>query len=686
MTEPFARRHRKRSVPVAGRSRSTVLTWIGPVAVLLVAFSTAAAVWLGPAPHRSTDTTWLRDLDKTLIKPADRIALASWFALTIGLALVSWVGARRRGQGHHRVRWLATVVSAAVTLVLAAVLWSEDPFELWSGLSTGDLALGIMAASALIAGIASRDQRWRAAGLLVAALVLALAVPAWIQTPATVVDPRHFGYTSDELSAVAAGRFPLFDYFPQYTVVLPYLFAVPLALWPAHAPAVVLSGMLILQLVTLVAAVVLPNLVAGRRFLAASVAIVVPAVFVPVANGTTASSYFQGMPLRDVLPVLTLLLTMVLLRSRPTARWAVPWPWLALGAASGVTALNNPDFGLAAAAAVVVTVIIVQRSLGDLVRALVPLGAGLLVPFLLYSAAGAANGTPVDWPAWLVFERVFGPAGLANVPMGAFGLHVAIVGLFVAASAIGFVLVLSSPRDKSSFAYRQGLLLALVGGWSLLALPYLAGRSVPSTYIGGFAFNAGLVVASMLPLFARAWRSAQVRSGDFGSPLVVALPLTAVGSILAGVLMLPSPASRLPGPGSDEPAGRYALLAEQQLRLANSVPLDGGPDMDSALAGGQVVQALPYASLMALTSSIPSVAVASSPEYAEATWWFSRRQCAQPLPVGTEYLLLRTTTARILADDPSCADYADFSGMHQYGAAGQDGDDLTFALIPVRTG
>lgn len=668
------------------RSRSTVLFWIGPLAVLLVAAVTALIILLGPVAHRSTDGTWLRDLDKTLIKPADRIALVSWFVLAIGMALVALAAARRRPAAHRGERTLVAAALASTVLVMAAVLWSYDPFQLWSGLSTEHLVLGIAAATSLIAGLARQDPRWRIAGFVAAALVLALVIPTWLQTPATVVDPVHFGYTSDELSSVAVGRFPLSDYFPQYTVVLPYLFAIPLGIWPSHAPAVVLAGVLLLQVVTLAAAIMLPCLAGGRRFLAPSIAVVLPAVFVQVANGTSASSYFQGMPLRDVLPVLTLLLAMVVLRGRSVARLAAPWPWLGLGVASGITALNNPDFGLAAAATVVVAVVMVQRSWGALFRALTPLVVGVVAPPILYTALGWANGTPVDWSTWFVFQEVFGPAGLANVPMGAFGLHIALVALFVAASVIGFVLVLTSPRDKPSFAYRQGLLLALVGGWSLLSLPYLAGRSVPSTYIGGFAFNAGLVVACMLPLLAQSWRSARARTGSSGRLLVLALPLTAVGSLLACIPMLPSPSERVMALGSGEPAGRYSLLADQQLRLANSVPLDGGPDLRSVLTGGGAVQALPYASLMGLTSSIPSVAVASSPEYAEATWWFSRRQCAKPLPDGTQFLLVRTTTARVLADDPSCAGYADFAEMHLYGAEGQSGDDLTFALIPARRG
>lgn len=686
MTLPAPRHHSTSGAPGL-RDRSMVLSWIGPLAVLLVAGLTALVILVGPDPHPSTDGTWLRNLDLTLVKPADRAALVSWIVLTVGLAIVALLLARRPATRRRPgSRALAAASGVAVALILAALLWNHDRFKLWLGLPTSHLVLGLAAAAALVTGLASTDRRWRLVGFVLAALVVALAFPSWVQTPSTVVDPVHFSYTSDELTSVAAGHFPLHDYFPQYTVVLPYLFAIPLALMPAHAPSIVLAGVLVLQMIAIAAAVTLPNLVAGRRFVASSIAVVVPAVFVPVATGTTPSSYFQGMPLRDVLPVLTILLAMLLLRGRPVVRWAVPWPWLAIGAASGLSALNNPDFGLAAAGAVAVTVVIVQRSWSDLVRALIPFGVGAVAPFGVYAAIGAINGTPVDWSSWLVFQEVFGPAGLANVPMGTFGLHIAFVSLFVAASVIGFVLVLTSPRNTSSFAFRQGLLLALTGGWSLLSLPYLAGRSVPSTYIGGFAFNAGLVTAAMLPLVAQAWRSARTWSSTDGRLLALALPLAAVGALLACIPLLPPPATRLTAIEDAGPAGRYALLADQELRLANAVPLDGGPSLKDTIAAGGVVQALPHSSLMALTSSIPSVSVASSPEYAEASWWFSQHQCAQPWAPGTEYLLVRTTTARILAADPACASYVDFSAMHLYGAAGQDGDDLTFAVLPVRQG
>ena len=661
-----------------------MVPWIGPVVVLLVALSTALEVWLGPPPHPSTDGTLLRDLNETLIKPADRLALASWYVLTIVVAFTALGLSRRRVARRSGGRGLVTVTVIAAALVVASMLWSIDPLKLWSGLSTSNLLVGVLAAGALVAGLASPDPRWRVVGIIAMGLALALAIPSWFQVPATVGDPMHFGYTSDEVSAVAAGHIPLSDYVPQYTVLLPYLFALPLHLWAANAPFIALSGLLILQAVTLSAAIAIPTVIGGRRYVGAATAIVVAPVFLPIANGTTPATYFQGMPLRDVLPVITLLVTLQLLRRRREVTWSSPWRWLGLGTLVGVTALNNPDYGLAAAVAVFVTVVISQATVRAGGRSLVLLALGSAVPPVLYSLLGQVIGRPIDWSTWYVFQEVFGAAGLLNVAMPAFGLHIGLVALFAGASVTGFVLVLRAPRGGMSFAYRQGVALTLVGGWSLLCLPYLAGRSLPATFVGGYAFNAALVAAVLLPITVRGWRSVRAGLGQPSAAAGLVLPLLAIGGMLACLPSLPSPSAHFEKLQKiSGPAGRSAPLAAQQQRLADAVPLNRGPNLTATLAAGHVVQALQYANLMELTSGLQSIAVASSPEYAEAARWFSARQCERVVPRDARYLLLRTSTAKVLQADPACSAYAEWSQMYLYGAPGQSSDLMTFALVPI---
>lgn len=668
-----------------GRSgRRSVVPWIGPVVVILIVLSTALAVGFGPPAHLATDGSLLRDLNETLIKPADQLALGSWYVVTIVVAFVALGLSRRGGALRSGGPGLVTVSAVAAALVVASMLWSIDPLKLWSGLTTSDLMVGLLSAVALVAGLASPDPRWRFAGAIAIGLALALAIPSWFQVPATVGDPMHFGYTSDEVSAVAAGHIPLSDYVPQYSVLLPYLFAIPLTLFPANAPMVALCGLLILQVVTLGVAAAIPAVIGGRRYVGAAMAIVVGPVFLPIANGTTPATYFQGMPLRDFLPVVTLLVTLLLLRRRREVKWSSPWRWLGLGVLIAVTALNNPDFGLAAATAVVVTVLVSNRTVRAASRSLVLLLLGATVPPVLYSLFGQLSGRPIDWSTWLVFQEVFGAAGLLNVAMPAFGLHVGLVALFAATSATGFVLVLRAPRGAASFAYQQGIVLALVGGWSLLCLPYLAGRSLPATFVGGYAFNAALVSAALLPLVVRGWRSVRAGLGRPSAAAGLALPLLAIGGMLACLPSLPSPSAHFEKlQNARGPAGRYAPLAAQQRRLADAVPVDRGPDLTVVLAAGHVVQALQYANLVELTSGLQSVAVASSPEYAEAARWFSARQCERTFPGGTQYLLLRTTTAKVLQADPVCSGYAEWSQMHLYAAPGQTSDLMTFALVPI---
>lgn len=665
-----------------------VLSWLGPAAVLGVAVVTLLAVVLSPAPHLRSESTWLRSTAETLVEPGDRLALVGWYVVTVVLALgaLRWSGLGGRTRAHRASRarrWDGVVVVTAAVIVLGLV-WSVDPTGLWLGLSVRDIIVGWALAVPVITACLPRRRPARAAVTVLAGTVLVLTLGAWIQVPALLVDPYDFRFSVEEVSSVAAGHVPLGDFTPQYSVLLPYLFALPMRVAPAHAAVIALGGLLLLQVVTLGAATALPVLLGGRRFFLPAVVVVLPTIFVPLANGSTVASYFQGMPLRDVLPTLSLLAAFLVLRRHTDAAWRRPWPLFALGLAGGITALNNPDFGLAAAGAIAITAVIAQTHRRAMARAAVLVTAGVVTVFGLYWIGSAAAGVPARWSHWLAFQTIFGANGFLSVAMGSFGLHVVLVGLFAAASATGFVLVRRAlTRGAGRFAYRQGILLALVGGWSMGCLPYIAGRSLPATYIGGVGFNAALVTACLLPLAAVTWRCTRVKRWS-GAAWRALVPLVmAVGATLTMIVMLPEPGTRLEALAQTRNPGMPVALDDEVSRYHRVVAPVGAVRLD-ALPAASVVQALPVSSLFQLAGGPRSVAVTTAPDYLQVSGWFSRLQCSRPWPAGAEHLLVDARTADILQADPACTDYADWSRAVRYQDPETDdrGSDLILAPRP----
>ena len=81
---------------------------------------------------------------------------------------------------------------------------------MWSGITLGTLLVGALLAVAVVVTSSAGACR---AGPIVVLLCLAVifAVTNLWQTPTLISDPTTSNSTGDELSAVAAGRFPLGD-------------------------------------------------------------------------------------------------------------------------------------------------------------------------------------------------------------------------------------------------------------------------------------------------------------------------------------------------------------------------------------------------------------------------------------------------------------------------------------------
>lgn len=680
-----------------GTLNTAILSLIGAWSLVCVALVTAVVVTFGPAPHSPATSGLINSPSAALIEPSDQIALVAWILLAALLGLVSLALMRRRRPQlsarvlawRERITW--TLGATAVACATASILWGSDPVGGWPGITIMQVITGIVAAAAILWMLVVTDARWRVGSLVIAGLVLALVIPAWLQVPGAVRDIAHFLYTADEIASVAAGHFPLSDYVPQYSVLLPFLAAPMLAAAPSHAAALVLLTMLALQLVTCAVAVALPVLVGGRRMAGPAMLVILAPTFALTSWSTSASTYFAAMPLRVVLPVVTILVAYLVLRNQPPVELRALWRWLGLGALAGATALNNPDFGLAAYLAVVVTVVVATSGLRGRLFSVPWVLAGGAAVFVGYGLLGAVLGRPVHWSWWLTFQRIFGAVGYMNVAMQPFGLHIAMVSLFVAASALGFVLVrISVRRAASGMMYRQGVLLCLTGGWSLLCLPYIAGRSLPTTYVGGLAFSTGLVVASMLPLFRMAARAIRTRTGA-AQQVGVALSVIALAGTSTPITMLGSPSVHVDALNGAQNQWQLPVLIEQAAHLRKLQPVGAGPGLVPLIADGTVVQALPLSSMVALVDGIPSASVASSPEYTELSPFFAQAQCGKQWARDARYLLVRDLTAQALRAEPACADYVDWSAQVSYsapvdaGGAAQTDPLGTWVLLPRGT-
>ena len=646
--------------------------------VLGVAVVTVGGLLLGPAATARTSSSTLYDPAWGLLEPTDRAVMVAWFALAIALAVLFTFGVPAAMRSRRIPTWVATVAAAAaMVLAVTSVTWTIDPTAFWPGISLGVLFGGLIGAVLLIATTLAPAPFARVGTLLTAGVAIAYTLPALLQFPSGIRDPFHYRYTSEEIVTVAAGRFPLADYVPQYTNLLPFPIAPVLRWFPGRAELVVVGWLLLLQVVALAVAVALPVLLGGRRYLGPALVVACGPPLMEVSGGTSSSTYFAVMPMRVVLPATAILAAYLALRKRQDVVLRRPARLLSVGVVAGLAALNNPDYGLPALAAVLVVVFLAGRSFGARCLALGVTTVGAVLVFPAYALIGAMAGKSVDWSKWLAFQRVFGAEGYSAVAMKPFGPHIAVVALFVSASVLGFVLVWRSRSTTSSFAYRQGLVLALTGGWSLLSLPYFVGRTLTPTLIGGYTYAIGLVVAALLPLLHRSVRAirAEVARDMTAASIGLAFGGLAVASAVASLAFVSAPSDYIDGQ-MQHAGGRSGVFTGVVMTMDALLAVPANEDLRELVDAGEVGQAVDMSGLLELATGFPSVSIASSPDYFDTSPFFAQTLCGGPWPDSARYLLVDADVAVRLAAEPVCADRFDLGSRRTFSTG-----DASFVLL-----
>ena len=632
---------------------TAALRALGPICVAVIPVVTALIVWLGPDPSVPTGPSQLSAsaLQQSLHEPRDRVALVVWLlivaliTIAITSGVVRWLSSRR-WIGDPRWVW-ATL--PGMLLLGVGLLYPDDGFRVVPHIGPVEVVAGAVLAVAVVF-ITMRHIHARAlANALMLVGMLALLVPVWVQLPGRLPDWYNARFTLTELAAPGAGATPLHDFFPAYTQLLGFPIAPLLRAFPSQAVGICLGWVLVLQAVALVVAVCVAAWAGGRRYIGPA-AIVVPSLaFAAGPHQYSSFTYYAVNPLRTVLPIAAIAVACLALRN-PALTTGRYWRALVMvGLVSGVALLNNPDFGGPAIIAVWLVAMIAAAGRRRTVIAAVVIPVAALAVFVLYTVVTAAAGVAPHWKDWLLFPRLYGPDGFYNLAMPATGWHVAGVTLFVTAAVIGVVLVRSARATAASRRRRQGLALALVGGWSVLTLPYYAGRSAVPTFLGGYSIQVGWTVACLLPLIAvgvrrRPWQRARMSAT---SRLSVVLGMVAVTACMA---MLTQTASK--DALSRDPS---ASLTTPPLPSLQAALAQAPPAVATALRRGQVVQAVEASTFVALEGGIRSVLVYAEPLTFALSDSFIYRQCQRLVDDPASFLVIQSADLPFFTGVPECA-------------------------------
>ena len=655
------------------------LNWIAPLAIGIVPLLTALLVWLGPDAHGVGPDSALSPgpASEAVIERTDQIVLVMWLACAALIAVLVVRGASGRG-GDAAPGWRRYVLWGTVpgiALIGAGLLYSRDELGIAARIPPLEIAIGLGIGGVLLLTAAYAIRGRLAANVVLIGVALGLYVPVLLQFPDRLGDLFHARVAFGDLLAVAAGATPLHDFFPLYGLLLGYPVAPIIAAFPSAADTIVTYWVVLLQAITLVTAIATVTWAGGRRYLGAA-ALIVPALALSGGPpGIGPFTYFQVNPIRTVLPALAIATACWGLSGVRRGHWAVGPA--AAGAVAGIAALNNPDFGIGVVVIVVVAAIL-TASAGTRVRVVALAATGALAPFLLWAVATSIAGVPADWPRYLMFQFLFGPEGYMSIPMTAIGWHVAAVTLFVTAFGLGVLLLARTRTRPASRLARDGLLLTLVGGWSLLTLPYFSGRSLAPTLLGGYALQIGWVTAALLPLVvaglrrSRAARSTQV--SGMGAFSLIAGVMT-IGVTAVGILHT-SPLSAW-----DREAHAPVNLAGDQLQVA----LETAPEAVRAAArDGRAAQIVGIPALTEIAGGLPSASAFSQPDQVTVAPALARAQCEVLRKTDPDYVVVLSSVVPALQGQAACADSFDFGQVILFGTPEPPATQPPLAALPRR--
>lgn len=554
----------------------------------------------------------------------DQIALVGWYMLAGITGLIVYRSFLTHSEEQVDSRsdsrlWLI-LISLTAMLFIAGLMVRLDRTETdnWKRVDFSVVAISILILVAVITLPRLRREATLAIRAFFTAVLATCLVPLF-QTPATIKDPSHFIFTSNELLAPAAGLWPLSNFIATYNNLLGFPIVPFVRVFPSQAMAILVGYLLLLQVLCLC----LPALVsriAGHKRLALPMTLV-PLVLVTAANvnGHGQHTYFQVFPMRSAVPSL-LMACLVWIMSRPSGLGRPQS--IFLGALAAVSVVNNPDFGAPAAVAMTVVITICEPSLMQRVRSfLFVVIGGVFLLSVLWLGYSLSDHT-FSLRYLLQFSRMVSTAGYMKEAMPIGGMPIVMVTGFCLGSILGVYAVGRARQTNERRLMASAAFLMFSSVWGLLSCIYYAGRSYASTAVVGHSYQLGLVISGVILYFVLDSEHLRNQIKQVGNPGFI-FPVIAVAFIsltTSAYLSVPSPLSNVGG--FKNRGSQFAL--QQHLVNEFQVLREQGILTDKAEDIGLL---LPLSNALQQSGVGRSILITMHPQFTELMPEFARLQC-----------------------------------------------------------
>ena len=387
-------------------------------------------------------------------------------------------------------------------------------------------------------------------------------LPSFIQPFNGIIELHHSKYILNDLLIQASGQWPYSDVMPQYVGLL----GLPLKLVALISPSLAVNSALLWVNFLVVTEVTLfawiTRKVLHLKSWALSALIPVSVIFIKIPPNeeiwTGIAQHMNLVPARTVLPIVLLSSLLRLAKTQGFRNQQLSASLV--GLVAGVTAFNNPEFGIPAS--IVAIIILIALLLNHKLTAVLfstsifALVSIFGLVFLIY----ALFGKSLSISTWLANIQVMGLEGHNNIPMPDFGLWIFFYAILGCSAVIGALLLFR----RVGFHGLDGenlnavIVLTFSGLWGSSTLFYFSGRSiVPQLVV--FLIPLSLSIVSFIQIFKSSISKSFSTEGATNS-LITSVPVLFVALIpVVSLFSAPNPAfewRRVSGHGESWSANR----------------------------------------------------------------------------------------------------------------------------------
>jgi len=432
--------------------------------------------------------------------------------VSAGLTVVTLVLLMSFGSLTHRIydsKYTFILFGYALAVGILSISWvqtieemSRDALWFGFGLFVTLIALAIIPILSRVLTETSRPLIWYI-GIISILIFLVWYLPSLLQPPWGVIDFAHSSLVVNEILAQGAGVFPLGNFTAQYTSLLGWFIA-PIIFFvdPVLSYLVASIWLSLLSVLTISGVIFLGWKVLPERIRPLSVILTVPLILVkgtsPESPFGSITALFSAIPIRTFPLVATGILLLLASRNSKFTFMAT------LGLASGLSAINNFEFGVPILISVVI-VLLVSTTPERLKFSLLGFSLGVLGSALLVVSLLQVAGQKFEIARWVAFVLGF-QSGFGSIQMPVTGTYVIILMILGSGSITGLYWLIRNRRTADRFnpevarKFQAAILASFAGLTGLATFGYYVGRSVTSGQLQIFLLNAALVIVAILGL------------------------------------------------------------------------------------------------------------------------------------------------------------------------------------------